>query len=727
MKRIKNLHILMAIILAITGTTSLASSDDHVLEIERLLMDKGVLVTIEHLAHGNGLEGDALLCFAYTNRMQIESDLHRINEMAFDSLTTMNALMNELDGVKEYYSVEIQAFANQVKETPDMVATTIASIQAVQSSQSTQSATQCSNVGFESGAFTNWVTSLGYRRNCAYASTTTNISCFGMNSTSYANANTAGRLEIIQENVSPPYKYDPIVGEGLRMVNPDGGNFSLRLENYQNGWGATEVSYEFVVDANQPFFEYSFAVVLEDPGVSHPNDMKPFFSTRIKQNSSGNYLDCGDFTVIANPDDPFFGQKDFFKQVPDLYEGWKYCDWHKKTIPLHDYIGQTLTITFLVSDCPWGGHLGYAYIDGTCFNGQITQGPCDSDGTRELSFIEGFDSYRWKGNEVIGDNDKATATVRGSNNFKLTITEGSCEKAFVFQPDPCPQPQDPSCDLVLSGINVTGCDPQTNQYSVSGTITLSNQVSLDDGYHVFLTNGYKSGTYEFVDNNTINFTLSDLFADGESRKIKAYLFKDFFFEETVAICEDSITYSAPSSCAIIDLGCNCISSFAPFPEGTMEDGKTEPGKYVISAWVRQDGASPTLVSFPNPYITVNLRTGVLVQATHTFRAEGLIIEGWQRISEEFTIPAGADNMEIVLGSDNDPSLFDDVRIYPVDGNMRSYVYDPVSLRLIATLDENNYASFYEYDNEGKLVRTKKETERGIITISENRENSPKTN
>jgi hypothetical protein len=39
---------------------------------------------------------------------------------------------------------------------------------------------------------------------------------------------------------------------------------------------------------------------------------------------------------------------------------------------------------------------------------------------------------------------------------------------------------------------------------------------------------------------------------------------------------------------------------------------------------------------------------------------------------------------------------------------------------MAELDENNFATFYEYDDEGSLVRVKKETERGIMTIKENR-------
>ena len=52
--------------------------------------------------------------------------------------------------------------------------------------------------------------------------------------------------------------------------------------------------------------------------------------------------------------------------------------------------------------------------------------------------------------------------------------------------------------------------------------------------------------------------------------------------------------------------------------------------------------------------------------------------------------------------------------------MKSFVYDPVSLRLMAELDANNYATFYEYDDQGNLIRVKKETERGIVTLKESR-------
>ena len=98
-----------------------------------------------------------------------------------------------------------------------------------------------------------------------------------------------------------------------------------------------------------------------------------------------------------------------------------------------------------------------------------------------------------------------------------------------------------------------------------------------------------------------------------------------------------------------------------------------------------------------------------------------MIEGWQRMEAVVFIPSNATAMTLSLqASDSSTTYFDDMRILPYNGEMKSYVYNPVNLRLMAELDENNYATFYEYDDDGTLIRVKKETERGIQTIKESR-------
>jgi hypothetical protein len=107
----------------------------------------------------------------------------------------------------------------------------------------------------------------------------------------------------------------------------------------------------------------------------------------------------------------------------------------------------------------------------------------------------------------------------------------------------------------------------------------------------------------------------------------------------------------------------------------------------------------------------------------TCKPSGPIIDGWQRVEKviNLTNPTTYQiNLEVKNTSTTATYYMDDFRVCPADGKMKSFVYDSRTLRLMAQLDENNYATFYEYDDEGTLVRTKRETERGIVTIQENR-------
>nr|WP_299384833.1 immunoglobulin domain-containing protein [Allomuricauda sp.] len=129
------------------------------------------------------------------------------------------------------------------------------------------------------------------------------------------------------------------------------------------------------------------------------------------------------------------------------------------------------------------------------------------------------------------------------------------------------------------------------------------------------------------------------------------------------------------------------------------------------------------------YLDENSLPITLDSSSVLFEPTGAIIDGWQRISGDFTIPVNAANMKIYLKNEGAGlnAYFDDVRMHPFDSNLKSFVYDPITQRLQAELDENNYATFYEYDTEGGLVRVKKETERGVYTIQETRSGNSKLN
>ncbi len=140
-------------------------------------------------------------------------------------------------------------------------------------------------------------------------------------------------------------------------------------------------------------------------------------------------------------------------------------------------------------------------------------------------------------------------------------------------------------------------------------------------------------------------------------------------------------------------------------------------KMAFSAWVREANAQqPT---YTNNEVQVDFGAGNPNNVT--LKPTGPVIEGWQRYEGYFIAPSGVTQMTLKLVNNTGSTIyFDDIRIHPFNANMKSYVYDPVNLRLKAELDGNNYASFYEYDDEGTLIRTKAETRQGIKTITESR-------
>ncbi len=96
------------------------------------------------------------------------------------------------------------------------------------------------------------------------------------------------------------------------------------------------------------------------------------------------------------------------------------------------------------------------------------------------------------------------------------------------------------------------------------------------------------------------------------------------------------------------------------------------------------------------------------------------IEGWRRVELLFT--TNGTPITISIGSNSVISYIDDVRLQPFQSSQKTYVYNPSTLWLVAELDERNFATLYNYDEEGSLIQVKKETVNGIITVKTSRQN-----
>lgn len=142
-------------------------------------------------------------------------------------------------------------------------------------------------------------------------------------------------------------------------------------------------------------------------------------------------------------------------------------------------------------------------------------------------------------------------------------------------------------------------------------------------------------------------------------------------------------------------------------------------QYVMSFWVKESSVGGV---YPGVNVSVNGSTIVYGGITKA----SAVVEGWKRVEAIFTLPLGATTLDLTF-SPGGTVYIDDLRIHPYDAQVKSFVYDASSLRLMAELDENNFASFYEYDDQGILIRVKKETEKGIMTIRESRTGIKKTN
>ena len=184
-------------------------------------------------------------------------------------------------------------------------------------------------------------------------------------------------------------------------------------------------------------------------------------------------------------------------------------------------------------------------------------------------------------------------------------------------------------------------------------------------------------------------------------------FKHYVLEVTSQSCSGRVAFGGTYSFVCrprVDCE-NCIPKFQP-----------TNGEYVVTGWVKES-AGQAKTSYDQ------CQMKVIANSTPTdIPVSGQIVDGWQRMEKVVTGSPGGD-FAIELSALSGECYFDDIRVIPFEGSMVSYVYDPVTMRLIAELDERNYAKIYEYDEEGKLIRVKKETEKGIMTIQENRENS----
>ncbi|MGD1847278.1 MAG: hypothetical protein ACFB10_17955 [Salibacteraceae bacterium] len=142
-------------------------------------------------------------------------------------------------------------------------------------------------------------------------------------------------------------------------------------------------------------------------------------------------------------------------------------------------------------------------------------------------------------------------------------------------------------------------------------------------------------------------------------------------------------------------------------------------KYLLTVWAKETNPPPAnLANYNAAQVSITV-PGI----TDLVEQRSAIIDGWQRIEITFNLPPTIPNgtaVQIQLGTGSDIVLYDDLRIQPYDSEMNSVAIDALQWRKMAQLDDRDFATSYQYDENGTLVRVIQETERGRQAISETR-------
>ncbi len=171
--------------------------------------------------------------------------------------------------------------------------------------------------------------------------------------------------------------------------------------------------------------------------------------------------------------------------------------------------------------------------------------------------------------------------------------------------------------------------------------------------------------------------------------------------------------------AVVD---NVTVSGEDFERG-IQVGRT----YIASVWVHKDSPGAARLVFEldgNITDSKNIRKD---------SPEGIQIGDWIQLNLLFEVPSNYlstggpnNNNDVRIYLENPDTgvntYFDDLVIHPVDAQFSGYVYDERLGLVMATINNENFYTRYEYDNAAKLLKTFKETQNGEKVINTSKYN-----
>ncbi len=190
--------------------------------------------------------------------------------------------------------------------------------------------------------------------------------------------------------------YDAKTGNQLRII-PSGYKYCVRLgdaitssDSNPRCWNQS-LRYSMTVDSTNSLLIMKFACVLQYAS-DHTAKMEPRFRLTLFDEKGDTIHDCANYDVYSSSK-----TVDGFKSYTPAGETspvqWR--DWTTVGANLLPYMGKTITIEFMASDCTGRYHYGYAYFLAKCHPMSIAVKYCAGDTKAVLTAPEGFKTYNW--------------------------------------------------------------------------------------------------------------------------------------------------------------------------------------------------------------------------------------------------------------------------------------------------------------------------------------------
>jgi len=207
------------------------------------------------------------------------------------------------------------------------------------------SADNFTNGGFESGGFNGWTQGAG-------SWYSTGLS-WPINPANYLPGGSAYDMNYWRGDIVTPGP-DPVVGNLLNRVY--NGSYAARVndqyDDYDYSLGVIKQSVQNY-SGSDVYFEWA-AVLQESHGATDSDN----FTLKVTDDTT--HTDIYSRQYSSYTTSSLFNT--FFSTDWSTYGTWYYTPWQVEHVTVTP--GDDISISLLASDCAWGGHAGYVYLDG---------------------------------------------------------------------------------------------------------------------------------------------------------------------------------------------------------------------------------------------------------------------------------------------------------------------------------------------------------------------------